>query len=216
MKIKRNSIVVYQAIFFDFDGVIVESTEIKTQAFRELYAEHLSVLSDIIAYHVAHEGISRFEKIFYCHKRFLGIELGENELSVLAGKYSELVKQLVIDCKSVPGALGFLRAHYATLPMFVVSGTPEWELKEIVKVRGLSRYFVSVNGSPHHKARIINAQLKLHSYNSDQCLFVGDAMTDHDAAKETGLIFIGRVGQGRVNLFPKGTTIIEDLTQLTF
>ena len=213
--IKRNRTISYQAVFFDFDGVIVESTEIKTQAFRKLYTEHVVVLDDIVAYHVAHEGISRLEKILYCHKKFLGIELGEDELAELAGSYSALVKQAVINCDSVPGALDFLQAHSADLPMFVVSGTPEGELKDIVEARGLSSYFTSVHGSPHHKAPIVNEQLQLHGLDRDQCLFVGDAMTDHDAARDTGLTFIGRVGQGHVNLFPKGTTIITDLAQLT-
>ena len=213
--IKRNRTIVYQAIFFDFDGVIVESTEIKTQAFRKLYTEHVVVLDDIVAYHVAHEGISRLEKILYCHKKFLGIELGEDELAELAGSYSALVKQAVINCDSVPGALDFLQAHSADLPMFVVSGTPEGELKDIVKERGLSSYFTSVHGSPHHKVAIVNEQLQLHGLDRNQCLFIGDAMIDCDAARDTGLTFIGRVRQGQVNLFPKGTNVITDLTQLT-
>ena len=213
--IKRNSTIVYQAIFLDFDGVIVESKQIKTQAFRMLYSKHVEALDDVVAYHISHEGISRFEKILYCHEIFLGIKLSENELAELAGDYSALVKQVVIDCDSVPGALDFLQANSTNLPMFVVSGTPEEELREIIEVRGLSSYFTSVHGSPQHKAPIINEQLQLHGLDGDQCLFVGDAMTDYNAAKETGLAFIGRVEQGGVNLFPKGTTIIKDLTQLT-
>ena len=80
---------------------------------------------------------------------------------------------------------------------------------------GLNSYFISVHGSPQHKAPIINDQLQLHGFDRDQCLFVGDAMTDYNTARETGLTFIGRVGQSHVNLFPKGTAIIKDLTQLT-
>ena len=213
--ITRNRTIDCQAVFFDFDGVIVESTKIKTQAFREIYAEHVGVLEDITDYHVANEGISRIEKILYCHEKFLGIELSVDELAKIARKYSALVKQVVIDCDSVPGALDFLQSHSADLPMFVVSGTPEGELKDIVEGRGLSRHFISVHGSPHHKAQIINEQLQLHGLNRDECLFVGDSMTDYDAARDTGLTFIGRVGQSHVNLFPEGTKIITDLTQLT-
>jgi phosphoglycolate phosphatase-like HAD superfamily hydrolase len=212
--IKRNNIIAYQAIFFDFDGVIVESTDIKSQAFCELYAEHVEALDDVIAYHIAHEGISRLEKILYCHENFLGIKLGKNDLVKLASKYSALVKQAVIDCDSVPGSLDFLQDHHATLPMFVVSGTPEGELKEIVELRGLKSYFTSVHGSPQHKAPIVNEQIKIHGFDRDQCLFVGDAMADYDAAMETGLTFIGRVEESHINLFPNGTTIIKDLTEL--
>jgi len=173
------------------------------------------VLDDVIAYHVAHEGISRIEKIFHCHKNFLGIELSEDQLAELAVTYSALVKQVVINCDSVPGALDFLEEHSADLPMFVASGTPEGELQDIVEGRGLSHHFTSVHGSPAHKAPIVNERLQLHGLDRNQCLFVGDAMTDYVAAKDTGLAFIGRVGQGHANPFPEGTTIITDLTQLT-
>lgn len=214
MMIKRDSAIVCQAIFFDFDGVIVESTEIKTQAFRELYGEHVRELVDIVAYHTSNEGISRQEKILYCHKNFLDIKLSEKELAKLANKYSTLVKQAVIECDSVPGALDFLKANCASTPMFVVSGTPEGELREIVKARKLNCYFTSVHGSPNHKVPILNEQMQLHGFEREQCLFVGDALTDYNAANKTGLTFIGRVAQGHVNLFPKGTTVIEDMTQL--
>ena len=174
----------------------------------------MEVLDNVVDYHIAHEGISRLEKIFFCHKHFLGIELSENELLKLAGKYSSLVKQAVIDCDSVPGALNFLQSYCATLPMFLVSGTPEGELKEIVEERGLNDYFTSVHGSPRHKAPIVNEQIQLYGFDRNRCLFVGDAKADYEAATETGIVFIGRVAQGCVNLFPNGTRIIRDLTQL--
>jgi hypothetical protein len=50
----------------------------------------------------------------------LGIELGKDGLAELARKYSALVKQVVINCDSVPGALDFFQVHSADLPMFVV------------------------------------------------------------------------------------------------
>ena len=173
------------------------------------------MLDDVIAYHVAHEGISRIEKILHYHKEFLGIELSEDGLAELAATYSALVKQVVINCDSVPGAVDFLQVHSADFPMFVVSGTPEEELKDIVEGCGLSHHFTSVHGSPRHKAPIVNEHLELHGLDREKCLFIGDAMSDYGAAKDTGLAFIGRVGQGHVNPFPEGTTITKDLTQLT-
>jgi hypothetical protein len=86
----------------------------------------------------------------------LGIELGKDGLAELARKYSALVKQVVINCDSVPGALDFFQVHSADLPMFVVFGMSEGELKGIVEERGLSSYFTSVHGSPHHKVPIVN------------------------------------------------------------
>ncbi len=40
-----------RAVFFDFDGVIVESEEIKSRAFVALYREHGSSVVDAIVAH---------------------------------------------------------------------------------------------------------------------------------------------------------------------
>ena len=55
-----------KAILFDFDGVIVDSVEIKTEAFRDLFRqESADDLERILDYHKAHGGISRVKKIEY-------------------------------------------------------------------------------------------------------------------------------------------------------
>ena len=216
IKAKRNKPVRYQALFFDFDGVLVESTDIKYRAFRTLYQDcGNTVLERVLEYLVAHEGISRVEKIHYCHRKYLGIDLSEADLAVLTGRYAALVKDAVVDCDAVAGAEAFLEAHVGKSPVFVVSGTPEPELIEIVERRGMGRLFTSVHGSPRLKGPIVWDLLHKHGLNGSDCLFVGDAMTDCRAAAETGLSFIGRVGEGDHNPFPDGTTIIRDLSELS-
>ena len=214
--IARSRAIRYQAIFFDFDGVLVESAEIKCQAFRTLYEEHgEEILERVLAYHLAHEGISRVAKILHCHKEFLGLALSEAQLSELAERYSALVMDAVIACDAVPGAFEFLENYSDKLPLFVVSGTPEPELRAIIGRRGMADCFSAVHGSPRHKGPIVMDLLFEHNLSGPDCLFVGDAMTDYLAAAETGLQFIGRVGKNDDNPFPQGTTIIEDLTQLS-
>ena len=213
---KRTENIPYQAIFFDFDGVLVESAEIKTRAFEALYRGNADdVIKAVVTHHLAHEGISRVEKIRHCHRAYLNIDLGDDELADLAAQYSSLVRDSVVACDGVPGAVDFLENQSGKLPIFVVSGTPEDELIDIIEMRGMSRYFTSIHGSPRHKAPIVTDLLESHALSGPDCLFVGDAMTDYRAAADTGLHFIGRVGQGHVDLFPAGTTIIRDLTELT-
>jgi phosphoglycolate phosphatase-like HAD superfamily hydrolase len=213
---KRNRQIRYQAIFFDFDGVLVESADIKYQAFRTLYKDHgEEVLQRVLDYHLAHEGISRVEKIKHCHATYLGVELSDEELAQLAERYSALVMDAVIDCDGVPGGLDFLDACSGKLPVFVVSGTPQGELRTIIERRGMAAYFTSTHGSPRHKGPIVTDLLLQHQLSGPDCLFVGDAMTDYKAAAETSLQFIGRVGAGDHNPFPESTTIIEDLTTLS-
>ena len=47
-----------QIIFFDFDGVLVESVEIKNHAFRTLYAEHgEDVVQKVLVHHTENGGL---------------------------------------------------------------------------------------------------------------------------------------------------------------
>lgn len=205
-----------QAIFFDFDGVIVESADIKIDAFSELYKDETpEVIAQVVAYHKSHEGISRVVKILHAHKQFLGIDLSEAEHNALCQRYSEIVEQKVVECESVDGALAFLIKSEGQLKRFVVSGTPEDELRRITNQRGISMFFEGIYGSPRKKEDIVNEVLDDHGFSADQCLFIGDAMTDHDAAKACGMPFLGRVEAGHKSPFPKATNIVPDLSTLS-
>ena len=58
-------------IVFDFDGVVLDSVEIKTNAFAEIYSEYGSeIVSKVVEYHKRNGGLSRFEKFKYYHKFF--------------------------------------------------------------------------------------------------------------------------------------------------
>ena len=99
-----------KAIIFDFDGVIAESVNVKTEAFSKIYAQYGSDIAEkVVEYHLSHGGISRFEKFKFYHKEYLGIELTNHQLKELGNKFSELVVQKVINAPYVPGALEFIQ-----------------------------------------------------------------------------------------------------------
>lgn len=204
-----------EAVFLDFDGVIVESADIKTAAFRAMYQEYgPAVVEQAVAHHTANGGISRRKKIRHCHRTLLGVALADDDLDALCRTFSGLVEDAVVDAPLVAGAAAFLDAHHHRLPLFVVSGTPEVELLRIVARRDLGRYFAGVHGSPREKPPIIDGILAERRISPDRTLFIGDARTDHDAAAVCGVPFIGRVGEGAASPFPATTRIVRDLDGL--
>ncbi|MCB2099943.1 MAG: HAD family hydrolase [Rhodobacterales bacterium] len=206
-----------QAIFFDFDGVLVESIAIKHNAFRNVYHPHgEEIVQRVMAYHKIHEGISRLDKIQHCHREYLGIELTPDELAALGRIYTDTVEEAVVVCPAVPGSMDMLEHHSGRIPLFVVSGTPQPELRRIADRRGLTDYFTSVRGSPPRKEPIIEELLDAHGLERSECLFLGDATTDSDAAATCGLRFIGRVPPGAPNPFPPGTETVPDLTVISY
>lgn len=205
----------YQAVFFDFDGVILESSGIKCVAFRALYQEHgTDVAEAAVAYHQAHRDVCRRKTIRQCHSRLLGISLSRDALDELARRFSGLIEDAVVASGWVPGAEALLDHHCRSLALFVVSRMPESELQRIVRRRGLSGCFRAVRGAPPDKVPIIRALLHDHRLFPDRTLFVGDSLGDWEAAHATGLGFIGRVPPGRHSPFPPGTPVVSDLVGL--
>jgi len=87
-----------------------------------------------------------------------------------------------------------LLARSASLyKLFVVSGTPQDEIRQIVKRRKIDKYFAGVFGSPETKTDLINSILKSESYYPQEAIFIGDSINDLEAAANTGTRFIARI-----------------------
>lgn len=201
-----------EVLVFDFDGVILESADIKTRAFRELFAPYPEQLETIVAYHEANAGISRFRKFRHIHEHILGRSLGAEEERALGERFSDLVVAEVIRCPFVPGALELLNAYGKECVMFVASGTPDGELHRLVKARNLSAFFRGVYGSPKGKADIIAEILAGTAKPRTALVFVGDGRSDYEAAKAVGVAFVGRGRPGRSHPFEGlGVPVVEDL-----
>jgi beta-phosphoglucomutase-like phosphatase (HAD superfamily) len=200
------------AVFFDFDGVILESVDIKTAAFKALFADEPAHLDAIVALHQRHGGVSRFVKFEMIYRDILKRPLSAECLTKLGRKFEGLVLDAVAACPMVRGAQAVLDCLRGRVPMIVVSGTPEDELVDIVRRRELDHYFVSVHGSPRTKASIIREQIDCRRWKPERAVMVGDAMTDYDAACATGVVFVGRVPAGQDGPFPAATVVIDDLT----
>jgi HAD superfamily hydrolase (TIGR01549 family) len=202
----------FDAIVFDFDGVLVESVDVKTRAFAALYDPHGNdVVEQVVAWHLAHGGVSRYEKFRHFHRTFLGRALAPAEEAELGERFSALVEEAVIAADWVPGAREFLEGWHARLPLFVASGTPEEELLRIVARRGMTRFFSGVAGAPRKKGTILRDFLERSGVSPDRMLMVGDAMTDYEGAAEAGVPFLG-IAPSAANPFPPGVPVLPDLT----
>lgn len=198
--------------FFDFDGVLVDSVGIKTTAFRQLF-EHFGeeILAKVLEHHRLNGGISRIDKIQYSHTHFVGRPLSDTELNQWGKRYSGEVVSQVIEAPWIKGAEDFIVQMQGRCPIFVISGTPEDELRQVIDVRNMAGYFTEILGSPTRKPVHIRNLLRTYQLAPENCVFIGDALTDYDAAKETGLHFIGI--QGDVEL-PDDAAMLPDCTGL--
>jgi|LQYC01.1.fsa_nt_gi phosphoglycolate phosphatase-like HAD superfamily hydrolase len=182
-----------KSVIFDFDGVLVESAEVKTDAFGQLFSTYPDKVHEIVEYHKKNMGISRYVKFRYFYENILGKELSNDEEIELGEKFSQIVLEKILKAPFVGGALDFLDKYHKKISLFIASGTPNEELYYITKKRGISHYFKEIHGAPRKKPEILIDILSRYSWRASEVIFVGDAESDLKAAEESGVCFIARI-----------------------
>jgi len=184
----------YSALFFDFDGVLADSVEVKTKAFARLFESYGKVIRDrVVEHHRKNGGMTRKDKFSHYYAVFLKKPLHNEEMKQLCNRFSALVVDAVVSAPEIRGAESFLKKWYKMVPCFVVSAAPDEELQSIVRRRGLEIYFREVLGSSMTKQQNIEYLLNQYALKEKECLFFGDAESDYRAAKSCGVNFFGIV-----------------------
>jgi len=204
----------WDAIMFDCDGVILDSVETKTKAFEKSYLPYgTENMKKGVDYHLKNGGVSRFKKFNYFFDNILNKPISETEIIQLGKQFSQYVFDEILKADFIDGALETIQAlNKFAIPLYVISGTPDEELKDIFEKRNLSHYFNEIHGSPKQKYDIISEIIMQHNYINKRCLFIGDAMTDYNAAYESDIAFMGIVKDQARSPFPDKTIIYKRLS----
>lgn len=200
----------YKNIIFDFDGVLAESVEVKTEAFHSLYSEFgKEIASRVVIHHKANGGMSRYDKFLYYHKSYLNISLQPKKLEQLSKKFSKLVVSGVISSMEVNGATWFLNKYKKLCNFWIVSATPIDEIRLIAKKRKISEYFIDIFGSPKSKTSIVNKILSDKKLLKNQTIFLGDAKADYKAAISNDIDFALKESEDNKKIFSKYSEFIR-------
>jgi len=204
----------YRYVIFDFDGVLAETNEIRFQGFTELFQDlPEDVMTRFMDFVRANGGLSRYGKIRHLYENILRRSVSEDEVAALAGRYSEIVKERVIEAEPVAGSLEFLAGHQGRFEFAVVSGSDQGELRQVCRARGIEKYFRAILGSPKEKGENLIELLAREGWDRRDSVYVGDSQNDYQAAVEAGIAFIGRQS-GVMDWSEKGVVRITDLRDL--
>lgn len=179
----------YKYFIFDFDGVIKESVDAKKVAYLELFEEYQFALPLIEKHHLKNGGVSRFEKI-PIYLDFCNLVKSDSNIDFYLEKFSRIIIDRVIFSDWVPGFLDFLGKIKDKNKIFIVSATPQNEIKKISSKIGIKIPDNNIFGSPVSKTSNIKTFLKKdfkHKY-----IFFGDSDSDSIAAEKLKIDFAFR------------------------
>ena len=202
-------------ILFDFDGVLAESVNIKTEAFRQMYLTHGEDFAQkVVDHHLVNGGMSRYEKIKIYNAEWLGEEINQEKIQLLSRIFSDLVIDGVVNSKEVTGTSDFLNSSI-DYKKYIITGTPTIEIQSILERRNMNQFFEKIYGSPEKKDFWVKQILQDENILPQQCVFIGDALVDYNAARGNNITFILRETKEAENLFKNYRGYrINDLTPL--
>ncbi|MDA9640221.1 HAD hydrolase-like protein [Flavobacteriaceae bacterium] len=180
-------------ILWDFDGVILSSMHIRDWGFREIFKTFKKEdVQKLLDYHNLNGGLSRYVKIRYFYEEILKREITKEEVLKYASSFSLIMKKELVNPNNlIQDSLIFIQENYKKYNFHIVSGSDQKELKFLCETLGISKYFLSINGSPTPKNVLVNNLLEKESYNKIDTCLIGDSINDRDAANVNGIKFIG-------------------------
>jgi HAD superfamily hydrolase (TIGR01549 family) len=178
---------------FDFDGVIIDSTEVKIDEYRNLFSQFTkneTTLNGIINIYKNSVGIPREITLKKVFKEALGKTISNQEVENLSLDYSKQIFRRLEAIEPLKGFLEYLAIHQG-LNKHIISGAPNSDVSHLVKKLNLSKYFKSIKGGPlNKKNELINIR-KREKINAQDIVYFGDQKNDYIAAKSAGVGFIG-------------------------
>jgi phosphoglycolate phosphatase-like HAD superfamily hydrolase len=179
-------------IFLDFDGVIMDSMTLKLDAYCVALAEYGFAREEVRRAQLLYAGLSRSRALPLMIEAMGGAPMTEEAqaraLQIFAEEDIRLRPQMTL----LPGVLDFLKQAAArNAPLAVVTGTPQEVIDGTVDHFDIRKYFREVHGYPPAKAAHLQGLLDRHGLRADEAIYVGDAILDYRAAKETHIPFVG-------------------------
>ncbi|WP_248730033.1 MULTISPECIES: HAD family hydrolase [Halomonadaceae] len=205
----------FHALVFDFDGVILDSASLKREAFAALYDDYPSADRQAIrAYLGRRGGQPREVKFRHIEGHILGRSVSDKDIAELCRRFKHSVEARILEAPEIAGARAFLERWHGRLPLYLLSATPEAELRDIVEKRQLAPRFDEVIGAPPDKVTGMRNLLARRGHAARHTVMIGDSYNDYRTASGNGTRFVGIAADLAISPFPADVITSCDLDGL--
>lgn len=184
-----------KVIGFDYDGVLTNVEPEKARAFGDTLSDEWNVDGkEATDFWFSQGGTSRRFKFDHFYKQQYSKDLPDDIYQKIESKFSQLLREKYYpDIKLLPHieeVLSFSKNNFDFT--FVASGVPEEELKYLIEISSVGKYFDSVLGTNKvYKNKKVQFDEVKKDTNPRIMLFVGDSVEDMKMAKWSDIIAIG-------------------------
>lgn len=188
----------YSTLVFDCDGVVLNSNQVKTNAFYKATLPYGKQAAEtFIEYHIQHGGISRYKKFAYFLESIVPSREGPG-FDELLQRYADEVVEGLLNCDIAPG-LRELREQTSNSRWLIVSGGDQDELRFVFERRCLASLFDGgIFGSPTPKKEILDRETANKNIKKP-AIFLGDSRYDYESAQHAELEFLFISGWSEVS-----------------
>ena len=181
-----------KTILWDFDGVILDSMEVRDIGFREIFKKfEQKKVEQLIDYHNLNGGLSRYVKIRYFYEEILKKEITESEVLNYANDFSVLMKKKLVNPNNlIHDSLVFIKENYRNYKFHIVSGSDQEELRYLCKELNITNFFLSIHGSPTNKIELVRKLIETYDYSQIETCLIGDSINDFEAASINNVFFM--------------------------
>jgi phosphoglycolate phosphatase-like HAD superfamily hydrolase len=181
-----------KVIFWDFDGVLMDSNPIRELGFERVLSEFpKEQVGKLLAFHRENGGLSRYVKFRYFFEEIRKEPITNEEILIWSERFSSIMKELLINPKLlVDESLNFVRENQGKYIMHITSGSDQNELRYLCSCLGIDHLFKSVHGSPKPKNEWIRELIDAEGYSVDECILIGDSDNDRDAAMNNNIYYV--------------------------
>jgi len=192
-----------KVIFWDFDGVILNSNEFRDSGFEIVLKDFpKNQVELLLNYHHQNGGLSRYVKFRYFFEVIRGEKVSNKQIQDYSSKFSEIMLNILTNKDLlINDSLSFIKENKEKYRMHIVSGSDGKELNLLCKYLGIHHYFETINGSPEIKINLVKKILDEYDYKIENCVLIGDSINDHEAAIINKIKFLGyNYFQGKENV----------------